>query len=70
VSPEDRTIDVKRRHGLTSVHIFDAPGLWRVFGFRNDPKGYQASVESGIGDTIVGALNDLDARLTEGPIHR
>lgn len=59
---------IKSRHGLTSLHIFDEPGRWRAFGFRKDPKGFQASVAEGVGVTIEDALRSLDQRLTEGPI--
>lgn len=62
--------EIRKRHKLTSFHIFDQDNAWRVFAFRKDPKGYQASVESGTGPNIVAALNDLDARLVEGPIHK
>lgn len=68
-SPEPLAAEIKERHGLTSFHIFDQEGSWRVFGFRKDTKGYQASVENGSGPNIVDALNNLDARLIEGPIH-
>lgn len=69
-APEPVWDDIKSRHKLTSLHIFSEPPIWRVFGFRNDPKGYQASVEQGGGATIVAALQNLDARLIEGPIHK
>jgi hypothetical protein len=61
---------IKQRHNLSSVHIFDDPGGWRIFGFRRGATGYQASAENGAGATIAAALAELDRRLTEGPIHR
>lgn len=61
---------IKQRWQLTGLHLFDVGESWRVFGFRKDPKGYQASVENGRGATIAAALADLDARLAEGPIHK
>ena len=64
--------EIRQRHNLTGLHIFNnvPDGEWRVFGFRADPKGYQASVESGRGPTIEAALAHMDARLIEGPIHK
>lgn len=65
--------DIRKRHDLSSLHLFtsDIPGLrWRVFAHRKDPRGYQASVESGGGDTIEKALTTLDERLTAGPIDK
>ena len=69
---EAEIASVKRRHGLSTCHIFDdaAGGRWQVFSFRRDAKGYQASAESGAGETISAAISDLDRRLTEGPIHK
>ena len=67
---ETSTSELARRHRLTGIHIFQSGDVWRVFGFRKDPKGYQASVESGEGPTISDALTNMDERLIEGPIHR
>ena len=77
LKPEDGTTlemlasDIRQRHELSSLHLFtsDIPGLeWRVFASRKDPRGYQASVESGGGKDILTALTTLDERLTAGPI--
>jgi hypothetical protein len=68
-APEVLATEIKTRHGLTGLHVFDRPEGWRVFGFRKHAQGYNESVENGNGPNIVAALNDLDARLTEGPIH-
>lgn len=69
-APELLVAEIRARHRLTSFHIFDQGGEWRVFAFRNDPRGYQASVEQGSGPNIVAALEQLDQRLIEGPIHK
>ena len=61
---------IMARHKLTSLHIFTADAGWRVFGFRKDAVGYEASVENGRGNTIENALAHLDRRLGEGPIHK
>ena len=71
ISDEKMAQDIRDRHGLSSLHLFqsDIPGLaWRVYANRVDPKGYQASKESGGGMTIRAALETLDERLTAGPI--
>jgi hypothetical protein len=70
VTPELLTVEVIGRHKLTSLHLFIEGRRWRVFGFRKDPKGYQASVENGSGATIIDAIENLNARLVEGPIHK
>lgn len=62
--------EIRERHKLTTFHIFDDANGWRVFGFRQHPKGFQASVEHGEGPKIAKALLDLDRRLIEGPIHK
>lgn len=69
-SIETLAAKIKTKHALTTLHIFDQGGGWSVFGFRQNPKGYQASSEVGRGETIEVALQNLDARLVEGPIHR
>jgi hypothetical protein len=69
-SIESYAAAIIQRHGLTNLHLFTERGKWRVFGFRKDPKGYQASVENGAGQTIRDAISNLDARLIEGPIHK
>jgi hypothetical protein len=69
VTLEQQIADVMKRHQLSSVHIFTGAG-WRAFGFRTDPKGFEASAESGEGATIAEAISNLDARLAEGPIHK
>ena len=68
-SPEKFAAEIKVRHGLSSLHLFTERGRWRVFGFRLDAKGYQASSESGTGPDILSALSNLNDRLIEGPIH-
>lgn len=71
--PEQRAAEIRKAHGLSSLHLFtsDIPGMeWRVFAHRKDPKGYQASVESGGGSNIAEALETLDARLKAGPIDK
>jgi hypothetical protein len=74
ISIEQLAADMKRRHQLTSLHIFDeaarstAQSWWRVFGFRKTPEGFSASAESGAGPSITDALANLDARLAAGPI--
>lgn len=72
MTPEDIASEVKRRHRLTSLHIFsdDCWPMWRVFGSRRDAKGIHASVEEGRGDTIAAALRSLDERLTAGVFNR
>lgn len=65
--------EIRNKHGLSRLHLFqsDIPGLaWRVYASRTDPKGIQASCESGGGMTIRRALATLDARLTAGPINK
>lgn len=69
MTPEERAKEIANQHGLSSLHIFTDPKGWRVFGFRRDAKGYQASVEDGRGGTILAALDNLQDRLIEGPIH-
>ena len=61
---------LKKIYHLRSLHIFDEGDEWRVFGFRANAKGFNASVESGRGPSIHEALDDLDKRLKEGPIHK
>ena len=68
-APELLIAQIKKRHRLTSVHIFDRDGGWRVFGFRGDAGSFEASVEEGSGPNIAEALEDLNMRLIEGPIH-
>lgn len=68
MTPEELAFAIKLRHGLSSLHIFDEAGAWRVFGFRA-PGPFRASVEHGRGADICAALVNLDARLIEGPIH-
>lgn len=71
MTDEQLALEIKERHGLSSLHLFDSSiaGLeWRVFGYRRDAKGFQASVESGGGPTIREALDTLNERLTAGPI--
>lgn len=70
MTPEKYAEHVRETHRLSSFHIFDQEGKWRVFGFRRDAKGFQASVEDGEGVDILSALHDLDRRLIEGPIHK
>ena len=70
VTPEELAQELKAKWGLSSIHIFDAEKNWRVFGFRHDAKGFQASSEHGEGPSILHALANLDARLAEGPIHK
>lgn len=67
-APEPICDEIRKRHGLTGFHIFADGDVWRVFGFRNDPRGYQASVEQGRGATIAACLKDLDDNLIAGPI--
>ena len=69
-APEAAGAEVAARHRLTSLHLFTAQGVWRIFGFRKDAKGYEASVESGEGGSILEAIENLNARLIEGPIRR
>lgn len=66
--PESLAAEIRKRHALTNLHIFTVDDRWRVFGFRKDPKGFQASVENGDGETVVAALHDLDRRLKLGPV--
>jgi hypothetical protein len=56
--------------GLSSVHIFDELqfGKWRVFAFRKDPKGFQASCAEGCGNNIAECLADLWDSLRIGPV--
>lgn len=64
---------IRKRHDLSSLNIWHAPiaGIeWHSRAFRHDPKGFQASVESGGGRTIREALVSLDERLTAGPINK
>jgi len=65
---ETLAADVKKRHGLSNLHIFTLGEGWTVFGFRTHPQGFQASVEDGEGSTIESAIRHLDAKLTAGPI--
>jgi hypothetical protein len=68
-TPEQLAADVRKRHGLSSLHLFETAALgWTVFGSRRDPKGFDASVESGRGATIADAIQSLDDRLRTGPI--
>lgn len=73
MTDEARAQTIRDKHGLSSLHLFqsDIPGLaWRVYASRLEPKGYEASVESGGGMTIREALETLDARLIAGPINK
>lgn len=70
MSAEMIASEIKLRHRLTSLHIFDQDGQWLVFGFRKEQSGLAASVENGQGATIIDALRNLDARFIEGPIHK
>lgn len=70
---EQRAQEIRARHKLSSLHLFTS-GIdnleWRVFASRLEPKGFEASVESGGGMTIEEALTTLDARLIAGPINK
>ena len=73
MSIEAKIEEVRVRHGLSAIHFFTQPidGLrWTAFGHRRDPRGFQASVESGGADTIEGAVDSLDARIKAGPIRK
>lgn len=78
IPPECATLEqfaafVRQRHGLSSLHIFtsDMPGVeWRIFAARINPKGIEASVESGGGATLMDAIKSIDERLTAGPINK
>lgn len=62
-----------KKHNLSSLNIWAPIGNvlgWHCRAFRNDPKGFQASVESGAGKTIRDALVSLDDRLMAGPINK
>ena len=67
---ERHCADIKAFHGLSGLHIFDTDRGWVVFGFRRNAEGFQASAESGHGETIQQALSDLNNRLHEGPVHK
>lgn len=67
---EDHVQRVVDRHKLSGVHIFKQSGDWQVFGYRKHARGYQASTESSTGQTISDAIDNMDARLIEGPIHK
>lgn len=62
-----------KKWDLSSLNIWapigDALG-WHCRAFRRDPKGFEASVESGAGHTIRGALISMDERLRDGPINK
>jgi|HubBroStandDraft_3_1064219.scaffolds.fasta_scaffold142490_2 hypothetical protein len=64
---EALSTEISQRHKLTGIHLFKSGDQWRVFGFRKDPKGYQASVERGEGATITDAIANMDQRLIDGP---
>ena len=62
---------IRERHGLSSLNLWHLPleqMPWHARAFRADPKGFQASCETGGGMTIKAALESLDERLTAGPI--
>ena len=67
---EDMVSGIRSRHELSGIHLFQDDDGWRAFGFRKNAKGFQASAERGAGPTIAGALQNLDTRLIEGPIHK
>lgn len=69
-APEPLWRAIQKRHKLTTCHIFSQGDQWRIFAFRQDPKGYQASVEQGIGDNIVDALTNLDDNFAAGPARK
>ena len=64
---------IRKRHGLSAINLWHRPidGLeWHARGFRKEPKGFEASVETGGGRTIREALISLDERLVAGPINK
>lgn len=69
---EDFAAAVRKKHGLATLHFFEQDeGLrWIVFGHRTNAKAFQESVGSGGGATLLEALENLDARLTAGPINK
>lgn len=67
----ENTIEaLKVKFRLSSVHIFDDSGWgkWRVFAFRKNAKGFNASCAEGWGDNIKECLVDLADSLKIGPI--
>lgn len=66
---EQHAAAIQARHELRSLHIFTQGPHWRVFGSRGT-KAFMASVEEGRGTDIKSALDNLDARLIDGPLNR
>jgi len=70
---EQLAADIRERHGLSSLNLWHLPldeMPWHARAFRADPKGFQASCETGGGKTVMSALKSLDERLTAGPIDK
>lgn len=70
MTPEQLAAEIQLRHRLSSLHIFTQDGAWRVFGAREQPGSFQASVEEGRGIDIASAIKNLEERLIAGPINR
>ena len=60
--------NIKKLWKLRSIHLFDEGKDWRVFGFRQNATGFNASVAEGFGPSIAEALKDLADSLAIGPI--
>lgn len=68
---EQKVTDLKERFGLSSLNLWShgIDGLdWIARAFRKDPKGFEASNETGGGTTIAEALASLEERLIAGPV--
>jgi hypothetical protein len=70
MTPEQLAAEIQVRHKLSSLHIFAESGAWRVFGAREQPGNFQASVEEGRGIDIASAIKNLEERLIAGPLNR
>lgn len=68
---EQYSQELEKKWGLSKFHIFiDAKfkNRYRVFAFKEEKKGFEASFAEGIGDTIMAALQDAGANMVLGPV--
>ncbi len=67
---ENEWFRMKDRWKLSSIHLFSDDSYlgFRCFVARRDPKGFQASITEGLGDSWMEAIADCEENLRVGPV--